>query len=77
MLKKTIIINCLSLYWFELVLLGIHCRLFANTNTVSSTVTGTTTVDKTLGTASALNVMVNNQDVCITGVSTWMYKHKY
>ena len=42
---------------------------FANTNTVSSTVTGTTTVDKTPVTASAPNVMVNNQDVCTTGVS--------
>ena len=41
----------------------------AETNTVSSTVTGTTTVDKTPGTASAPNVMVNNQDVCSTGVS--------
>ena len=42
---------------------------FAETNTVSSTVTGTTTVDKTPGTASAPNVMINNQDVCSTGVS--------
>jgi len=41
----------------------------AETNTVSSTVTGTTTVDKTPPTASAPNVMINNQDVCTTGVS--------
>lgn len=36
----------------------------AETNTVSSTVTGTTTVDKTPSTASAPSVIVNNQDVC-------------
>ena len=41
----------------------------ADTNTVSSTVTGTTTVDKTPSTANAPNVMINNQDVCSTGVS--------
>lgn len=48
---------------------------FAETNTVTSTVTssntvtGTTTVDKTPPTASAPNVVVNNQDVCTTAVS--------
>ena len=42
---------------------------FAETNTVTSTVTGTTTVDKTPPTASAPNVMINNQDVCSTGTS--------
>ena len=41
----------------------------AETNTVASTVTGTTTVDKTPPTASAPNVMINNQDVCSTGTS--------
>ena len=43
--------------------------LQAETNTVTSTVTGTTTVDKTPPTASAPNVMINNQDVCSTGTS--------
>lgn len=42
---------------------------FAETNTVTSTVTGTTTVDKTPSTASAPNVMINNQDICSTGTS--------
>lgn len=48
---------------------------YAETNTVTSTVTssntvsGTTTVDKTPPTASAPNVVVNNQDVCTTAVS--------
>jgi len=42
---------------------------YAETNTVSSTVTGTTTVDKTPSTASAPSVIVNNQDVCTTGAS--------
>lgn len=67
MLRKTII-TVLSLYWL-LMLAAPLSSAFANTNTVSSTVTGTTTVDKTPGTASAPNVMVNNQDVCTTGVS--------
>ena len=62
---KNSIIAVLSLYW----LFMLAAPAFANTNTVSSTVTGTTTVDKTPGTASAPNVMVNNQDVCTTGVS--------
>ena len=42
----------------------------ANTNTtVSSTVTGTTTVDKSPSTANAPNVMISNQDVCTSGGS--------
>ena len=39
----------------------------AQTNTVtstSSTVSGTTTVDRTVGTANAPSVVINNQDVC-------------
>jgi hypothetical protein len=36
---------------------------------VSSTVTGTTTVDKTPPTASAPSIVINNQDVCTTGTS--------
>ena len=35
-----------------------------STNTITSTVTGTTTVDKTPPTASAPNIVLNNQDVC-------------
>ena len=64
MLRKSII-TVLSLYWLFMVI----TPAIAETNTVSSTVTGTTTVDKTPSTASAPNVMVNNQDVCSTGVS--------
>ncbi len=42
----------------------------ADSNTVSSsTVTGTTTVDRTPSTASAPTVIINNQDVCTTGIS--------
>jgi hypothetical protein len=44
----------------------------AQTNTVtssSSTVSGTTTIDRTPSTASAPGVMINNQDVCSTGSS--------
>ena len=51
-----------------LVSLGATSAL-AETNTVTGTVTGTTTVDKTPPTASAPNVMINNQDVCSTGTS--------
>ena len=42
---------------------------YGQTNTVTSTVTGTTTVDKTPPTASAPSVVVNNQDVCSTAAS--------
>jgi len=34
------------------------------TNTITSTVTGTTTIDRVPGTASAPNIVLNNQDVC-------------
>ena len=56
------------------VFLGIItlCSVQAQTNTVtstSSTVSGTTTVDRTPSTASAPGVMINNQDVCSTGSS--------
>lgn len=42
---------------------------FAETNTISSTVTGTTTVDKTPPTASAPSIVINNQDVCTSATS--------
>lgn len=41
----------------------------SETNTISSTVSGTTTVDKSPSTASAPSVIVNNQDVCTSGGS--------
>tara|TARA_Y100000593_G_C4295036_1_gene330238 strand:- start:70 stop:618 length:549 start_codon:yes stop_codon:yes gene_type:complete len=47
----------------------------AQTNTVtstSSTVSGTTTVDRTVGTANAPSVVVNNQDVCSFAASAAM-----
>ena len=57
------IILCLIL-WTPLALYA------ADSNTVSSsTVTGTTTVDRTPSTAASPNVIVNNQDVCTTGIS--------
>ena len=41
-----------------------------DSNTVSSsTVTGTTTVDRTPSTAASPNIIINNQDVCTTGIS--------
>ena len=49
--------------------IGFQNKSHAETNTVSSTVTGTTTVDKSPGTASAPSVIVNNQDVCVAGTS--------
>jgi hypothetical protein len=60
--------------WLVLLLVIVSCTFTvedsnAETNTVSSTVTGTTTVDKSPSTASAPSVIVNNQDVCTTGAS--------
>ena len=56
------------------IILGAVLMLFANiafaeTNTISSTVTGTTTVDKTPPTASAPSIVINNQDVCTSASS--------
>lgn len=42
---------------------------FAETNTVTSTVTGTTTVDKTPPSANAPSIVINNQDVCTSAAS--------
>ena len=53
-----------------LVLLVPFTLYAADSNTVSSsTVTGTTTVDRTPSTAVSPNVIINNQDVCTTGIS--------
>ena len=55
---------------FLLVSILSHTVYGADSNTVSSsTVTGTTTVDRTPSTASAPNIIINNQDVCTTGIS--------
>ena len=55
---------------FLLVSILSHTAYGADSNTVSSsTVTGTTTVDRTPSTASAPNIIINNQDVCTTGIS--------
>ena len=60
----------ISLVMFLLVSILSHTVYGADSNTVSSsTVTGTTTVDRTPGTASAPNIIINNQDVCKTGIS--------
>ena len=61
MKKFLIVMSLLAVFWPAISQ--------AETNTVTSTVTGTTTVDKTPPTASAPNVMINNQDVCSTGTS--------
>ena len=60
--------NILFLVFFSILIIFSY-SIQAETNTVTSTVTGTTTVDKTPPTASAPNVMINNQDVCSTGTS--------
>jgi len=55
---------------FLMVSLLSHTAYGADSNTVSSsTVTGTTTVDRTPSTAASPNVIINNQDVCTTGMS--------
>jgi len=49
--------------------LGFSKKAEANTtNTVSSTVTGTTTVDKSPSTASAPTIINNNNDICKIGI---------
>jgi hypothetical protein len=68
MLNKLIAILIVTLFLGTLTL----CSVKAQTNTVtstSSTVSGTTTVDRTPSTASAPGVVVNNQDVCSTAAS--------
>jgi len=62
----------IALFLFSIILggfLAVGTNALAETNTVSSTVTGTTTVDKTPPTASAPSIVINNQDVCTTGTS--------
>jgi len=56
------------------ILLGtlLSITVFAETNTVTSTVsgtvTGTTTIDRTPSTAMAPNIMINQNDMCKSGV---------
>ena len=68
----------ISLVMFLMVSILSHTAYGADSNTVattsttsttSGTVTGTTTVDRTPSTAAAPNVIINNQDVCTTGMS--------
>ena len=68
----------ISLVMFLMVSILSHTAYGADSNTVattsstvtsSGTVTGTTTVDRTPSTAQAPNVIINNQDVCTTGLS--------
>ena len=65
LIQIIIAIICVTLAWSILT----HKAYAEGTNTVTSTVTGTTTVDKTPSTANAPNVIINNQDVCSTGAS--------
>ena len=60
----------ISLVMFLLVSILSHTAYGADSNTVSSsTVTGTTTVDRTPSTAVSPSVIINNNDVCKTGIS--------
>ena len=60
----------ISLVMFLMVSILSHTAFGADSNTVSSsTVTGTTTVDRTPSTAASPNVIINNQDVCTSGIS--------
>jgi hypothetical protein len=55
---------------FLMVSILSHTAHGADSNTVSSsTVTGTTTVDRTPSTAVSPSVIINNNDVCKTGIS--------
>ena len=60
----------ISLVMFLMVSILSHTAHGADSNTVSSsTVTGTTTVDRTPSTAVSPSVIINNNDVCRTGIS--------
>ena len=60
----------ISLVMFLLVSLLSQTVYGADSNTVSSsTVTGTTTIDRTPSSAVSPNIIINNQDVCSTGTS--------
>jgi hypothetical protein len=58
----------MHIFFYLLVFLMLFSGAYAaDTNTVtstSSTVSGTTTVDRTPSTANAPSVVINNQDVC-------------
>ena len=55
---------------FLMTIILSHTAYGADSNTVSSsTVTGTTTVDRTPSTAVSPSVIINNNDVCRTGIS--------
>jgi hypothetical protein len=57
---------------FTIILLCFATVIYAETNTISSTVsgtvTGTTTVDRTPSTAMAPNIMINQNDMCKSGI---------
>ena len=60
----------ISLVMFLMTIILSHTVHGADSNTVSSsTVTGTTTVDRTPSTAVSPTIVINNQDVCVTGIS--------
>lgn len=56
--------------WFQIIVFFLLASTaYAETNTVTSTVTGTTTVDKAPPTASAPSIVINNNDVCTSAAS--------
>ena len=60
----------ISLVMFLMTIILSHTVYGADSNTVSSsTVTGTTTVDRTPGTAVSPSIVINNNDVCKSGIS--------
>ena len=61
------LIICLILT-LTFVIVGTENYYANTTNTVSSTVTGTTTVDKSPSTASAPTIINNNNDICKVGI---------
>ena len=63
-----LLIICL-IFWIPSTLSYAADSNTVSSSTVSSTVSGTTTVDRTPSTAVSPNVIINNQDVCTTGIS--------
>jgi len=61
------LVSCLIIT-LTIVIAGTENYYANTTNTVSSTVTGTTTVDKSPSTASAPTIINNNNDICKVGI---------
>jgi len=63
------VIKRFSVAWFVILYVGWIAHAYAVDTVTSATVSSSTVVDKTPPTASSPSIVVNNSDVCQTGVS--------